>query len=63
MYAGVAKIQEVSQNQDIEIGEVTTLEMNQSTCETSMVDEQSGRYESEAIELGEISQEIGRAHV
>ncbi|XP_028757085.1 uncharacterized protein LOC114716268 isoform X2 [Neltuma alba] len=53
---GIAKIQEALPKQDIVIGELTTLEMNQSICETSMVDEQFKRHGSEAVDLGEMSQ-------
>ncbi|KAI9071538.1 hypothetical protein K1719_046517 [Acacia pycnantha] len=57
---GIAKIQEVLPKQDIVIGELTALEMNQSTCETSMADEQFKRHESEAVELGEMPQKTSR---
>ncbi|XP_054800047.1 protein GAMETOPHYTE DEFECTIVE 1 [Prosopis cineraria] len=53
---GIAKMQETWPKEDIVIGERTALEMNQSICETSMADEQFKRHESEAIELGEMSQ-------
>ena len=34
--------------------------MNQSTCETSMADEQLKRHESEAVELGDMPQKTSR---
>ncbi|KAK4263309.1 hypothetical protein QN277_028741 [Acacia crassicarpa] len=57
---GIAKIQEVLPKQDIVTGELRALEMNQSTCETSMADEQLQTHESEAVELGEMLQETSR---